>query len=172
MLLLGHPGEPMNTDGDFSATFAALTGHAPLRWQERLFHNHFAQGNIPSVIDLPTGLGKTMVMAIWLIARAKAKDLPRRLIYVVDRRTVVDQATDLALKLQKAVGESRLTISPLRGKLADNREWSRDPSRPAIIIGTVDLIGSALLFSGYRSSYKRRPIEAGHARTGFAARAG
>jgi CRISPR/Cas system-associated endonuclease/helicase Cas3 len=23
------------------------------------------------VIDLPTGLGKTMVMAIWLIARAK-----------------------------------------------------------------------------------------------------
>ena len=51
--------------------------------------------------------------------------------------------------------------SILRGQLADNREWSRDPSRPAIIIGTVDLIGSALLFSGYRSSYKRRPLEAG-----------
>src|SRR6202012_4203285 len=52
-------------------------------------------------------------------------------------------------------------ISTLRGRLADNREWSRDPSRPAIGIGTVDLIGSALLFSGYRSSFKRRPLEAG-----------
>ncbi len=55
----------------------------------------------------------------------------------------------------------RPAISTLRGQLADNREWSRDPSRAAIIIGTVDLIGSALLFSGYRSSYKRRPLEAG-----------
>jgi CRISPR-associated endonuclease/helicase Cas3 len=53
------------------------------------------------------------------------------------------------------------TISTLRGQLADNREWSRDPSRPAIIIGTVHLIGSALLFSGYRSGYKTRPLHAG-----------
>ena len=36
-----------------------------------------------------------------------------------------------------------------------------DPSRPAIIIGTVDLIGSRLLFSGYRPSYKLRPLDAG-----------
>jgi len=35
-------------------------------------------------------------MAIWLIARALNTSLPRRLIYVVDRRTVVDQATDIA----------------------------------------------------------------------------
>jgi len=49
----------------------------------------------------------------------------------------------------------------LRGQLADNRDWTRDPTRLAINIGTVDLIGSALPFSGYRSSYKRRPLEAG-----------
>jgi CRISPR-associated endonuclease/helicase Cas3 len=107
-----------------------------------------------------------MVMAIWLIAWAENKKLPRRLVYVVDRRTVVDQATDLATKLRKNVAASLsgfgdLAISTLRGQLADNREWSRDPSRPAIIIGTVDLIGSALLFAGYRSSSKRRPLEAG-----------
>src|SRR5205085_5766839 len=84
-----------------------------------------------------------------------------RLIYVVDRRTVVDQATDLAERLCDNFGKGKLTISTLRGQLADNRKWSRDPSKSAIIIGTVDLIGSALLFSGYRSSYKRRPLEAG-----------
>ncbi|MCI0541674.1 MAG: type I-U CRISPR-associated helicase/endonuclease Cas3 [Verrucomicrobiales bacterium] len=150
-------------NSEFGKAFAQLTGYSPLLWQERLFREHFAIGDLSrcQVIDLPTGLGKTMVMAIWLIAREVNKDLPRRLIYVVDRRTVVDQATDVALKLQKSVGASRLAISTLRGQLADNREWSRDPSRPAIIIGTVDLIGSALLFSGYRSSYKRRPLEAG-----------
>src|SRR5262249_29706479 len=111
--------------------------------------------------DLPTGLGKTMVMAVWLIARSINCELPRRLIYVVDRRTVVDQATDLAMKLRDKFGIDKLAISTLRGQLADHREWTRDPTRPAIIIGTVDLIGSGLLFSGYRSSYKRRPLEAG-----------
>lgn len=120
---------------------------------------------MPKVIDLPTGLGKTMVMAIWLIARAAdPRRVPTRLVYVVDRRTVVDQATDLAMRLKEksraALGID-LAVSTLRGQLADNREWSADPTRPAIVIGTVDLIGSDLLFSGYRSSFKRRPHEAG-----------
>lgn len=170
----------MNAD-QFHDAFFALTGNAPLSWQSRLFRDHFVKNELSScsVIDLPTGLGKTMVIAIWLIARAVNESLPRRLVYVVDRRTVVDQATTLATKLQRRVQAlHRLArrrpelkplcesfpvpaISTLRGQLADNREWSRDLAKPAIIIGTVDLIGSALLFSGYRSSYKRRPLEAG-----------
>lgn len=147
---------------NFDSRFAALTGHQPLSWQRRLYEEWATTSRIDEVIDLPTGLGKTMVMAIWLIARENRPDeIPTRLIYVVDRRTVVDQATDLARKLQCNFGKDKLAISTLRGQLADNREWSADPTRPAIIIGTVDLIGSALLFSGYRSSYKRRPLEAG-----------
>ncbi len=150
----------------FEEHFSALTGRRPpLSWQTRLYESHFAQGELPRVIDLPTGMGKTMVMAIWLIARASHPDkVPTRLVYVVDRRTVVDQATDLASKLRdysEPVLGLDLAISTLRGQLADNREWSRDPTRPAIIIGTVDLVGSALLFSGYRSGYKYRPHEAG-----------
>lgn len=158
----------------FSDRFAEFTGHKPLSWQIRLYLDHFSktgsqgQVSLPAIIDLPTGLGKTMVMAIWLIARDLHPEisLPTRLIYVVDRRTVVDQATDIAVKLREAVNKDKpadkqLAISTLRGQLADNREWSKDPTRPAIIIGTVDLIGSALLFSGYRSSFRRRPLESG-----------
>lgn len=153
----------------FPEQFNHLTGNPPLSWQERLYCEHFAckpAQELPRIIDLPTGLGKTRVMAIWLIAREVNEQLPRRLIYVVDRRTVVDQATDLACQLKdKAASElpgaANLAVSTLRGRLADNRDWSHDLSRPAIIIGTVDLIGSALLFSGYRSRFKRRPLEAG-----------
>lgn len=149
------------TRSEFCERFFELTGHHPLSWQSRLYDEWATGGHIRPVIDLPTGLGKTMVMAIWLIARSDGARVPARLVYVVDRRTVVDQATDLAQTLRRKIGEDKLAISTLRGQLADNHEWSRDPSRPAIVIGTVDLIGSALLFSGYRSSYKRRPLEAG-----------
>ena len=144
----------------FDERFAELTGHQPLSWQRRLYEEWATSNHIREAIALPTGMGKTMVMAIWLIGRENHPDkFPTRLIYVVDRRTVVDQATDLACKLRYNFGEDKLAISTLRGQLADNREWSADPSRPAIIIRTVDLIGSALLFSGYRSSYKRRPLK-------------
>lgn len=84
---------------EFGRRFRELTGHAPLSWQTRLYETHFQNGTLPPAIDLPTGMGKTMVMAIWLIARESNPKLPRRLVYVVDRRTVVDQATELAHRL-------------------------------------------------------------------------
>jgi CRISPR-associated endonuclease/helicase Cas3 len=157
----------MNADlQSFSESFSRLTGHPPMRWQERLF-GRFMEGAIPQALDLPTGLGKTSVMAIWLAARAFGneavlKSIPRRLIYVVDRRAVVDQATEEAEKLRNALesdakhlkaslglSETRLPISTLRGAFVDNREWLDDPAAPAIIVGTVDMIGSRLLFEGY-----------------------
>src|ERR1017187_7499625 len=148
-------------DGKFASDFRALTrrgsvdGYHPLLWQGRLF-DAFNGNHVPSVCDLPTGLGKTSILFIWLLAlrRQVAEGRPRlptRLVYVVDRRTVVDQASDLASQAQRnlslvgAPGEC-LSISTLRGQLADNREWTADPSRAAIIVGTVDMIGSRLLF--------------------------
>src|SRR5260370_41058853 len=54
-----------------------------------------------------------------------------------------------------------LAISTLRGQFADNAEWRADPARAAIVIGTVDMIGSRLLFSGYGCGFKTRPLHAG-----------
>jgi len=160
----------------FSSDFQVLTrgdgrnGYVPLRWQWRLF-KQFCQNDIRKVCDLPTGLGKTSVIHIWLLALRhqileKILRLPTRLVYVVDRRTVVDQATYIAEGAKKnltglGLADDWLSVSTLRGQFADNREWTINPSRPAIIIGTVDMIGSRLLFSGYRSSYKQRPLDAG-----------
>jgi CRISPR-associated endonuclease/helicase Cas3 len=91
----------------------------------------------------------------------------------VDRRAVVDQATAEAEKLRDGLenlpllkaalnlGKYRLPISTLRGKFTDNREWQENPAASAIIVGTVDMIGSRLLFSGYGVSRKMRPYHAG-----------
>lgn len=150
----------METDF-FSLAFKALTDNAPLRWQKRLY-NQMQAGKLPVTCDLPTGLGKTSVIPIWLIAFASQIEtnevsmLPRRLIYIVNRRTVVDQATALAERLRRRIlgyeavapnaskalerlrelleksravstGEP-IAISTLRGELADNEEWRVDPA--------------------------------------------
>jgi len=157
------------------AHFKALTGFAPFRWQRRLM-DAFAAGDVPAALDIPTGLGKTAAMAAWLVARAGGAPLPRRLVYVVDRRAVVDQATGEAERLREALEgpaaghlkeglgmtpAEKLAISTLRGRFVDNRDWLEDPSAPAIIVGTVDMIGSRLLFAGYGVSRRMRPVHAG-----------
>ncbi|MSU78426.1 MAG: type I-U CRISPR-associated helicase/endonuclease Cas3 [Gemmataceae bacterium] len=148
----------------FEAAFHALTSKAPFPWQTALY-KRLITGDIPKSCNLPTGLGKTSVLAIWLLAwKAMPALLPRRLVYVVNRRTVVDQTTTEAENLRKNaphLGIPNLAISTLRGQFVDNREWSADPSRPAIICGTVDMIGSRLLFSGYGVGFKGKPLHAG-----------
>lgn len=171
---------------DFESAFLALTGHQPLRWQKRLYQRLFA-GDFPRLIDLPTGLGKTSIIPIWLIALAAQAErenisLPRRLIYIVNRRTVVDQATDVVASIRTRLSKQRvpvlealmaalaklaafdgevLAITTLRGELADNKEWKFDPARAAVIVGTVDMIGSKLLFSGYGDRRYSRAHHAG-----------
>ena len=173
--------------GFFENAFRAMTDSAPFPWQRRLFAC-LSNGTIPTACRIPTGLGKTAVIPVWLIAlasssgRREESDLvPRRLVYIVNRRTVVDQATDETEKIRRrlqneaSLAELRarleslsatkedvpLAISTLRGEFADNREWSADPSRPAVILGTIDMIGSRLLFSGYGIGFKTKPLHAG-----------
>ena len=165
------------SDHRLSQLFETLTAedgesYPPFRWQKRLL-KRLVDADIPQVVDVPTGLGKTSVMALWLIAMAEGAQLPRRLVYVVDRRAVVDQATryaerlktnlttNLAEKLHIEPDAGGLPISTLRGGFADNRDWLEDPSKPAIVVGTIDMIGSRLLFEGYGVSRRMRPYHAG-----------
>jgi CRISPR-associated endonuclease/helicase Cas3 len=147
---------------NFDLAFHALTGNLPFPWQRALYER-FIEGDIPASCNLPTGLGKTSVIAIWLLALATHPDkMPRRLVYVVNRRTVVDQTTEEVEKYLERRDHNipEFAVSTLRGQFADNRDWSADPSRPAVICGTVDMIGSRLLFSGYGVGMRARPLHA------------
>jgi CRISPR-associated endonuclease/helicase Cas3 len=169
---------------DGSTLFQEMTGYPPFPWQERLLRS-FINNEIPSYINIPTGCGKTKIMHIWLLALAHQAttgkvSIPRRLVWIVNRRTVVDQATeeaeDIVQKLSRpqlrevrdallsiSLGELEepVAVSTLRGELADNEKWKDDPSRPAIVVGTVDMIGSKLLFRGYGDGRWHRPYHAG-----------
>jgi len=53
----------------FSKQFSALTGFEPMPWQEELYVRLASDSDddLPAGCDIPTGLGKTSVIAIWLI---------------------------------------------------------------------------------------------------------
>jgi CRISPR-associated endonuclease/helicase Cas3 len=57
-------------------------------------------------------------------------------------------------------GTDVFRVVQLRGQLIDDREWSVAPSVPQLIIGTVDQIGSRLLFQGYGLGKWSRPMQA------------
>jgi CRISPR-associated helicase Cas3 len=62
----------------FPETFRQLTGNAPFPWQCALY-KRFIESDFPDACNLPTGLGKTNVIAVWLIALLnEPSKLPRR----------------------------------------------------------------------------------------------
>lgn len=184
-----HSGSILSFD-EFNTLYCALTGHdGACRWQHRLFTDLEA-GRFPTDIELATGLGKTSIIVLWVLAlgRALARHsyaVPRRIAYVVDRRVVVDQASEFAEKVRERLEgaakdenhalyaiattlknagctSSVIEVSTLRGQRALDTRWRDDPTRPAIIVGTVDMIGSRLLFSAYgRMGPWSRALEAG-----------
>lgn len=170
----------------FEWNYTALRDQPPMRWMRRLF-GRLTEGGHPNLIDLPTGAGKTDVTVIWILAlawygleRGSRKPVPRRLVWVVNRRVLVQQVFRLARQLDVRLSACNRELSELRkglaslsgdpadifrvvqlrGQLVDDREWSVAPSVPQLIIGTVDQIGSRLLFQGYGLGKWSRPLQA------------
>jgi CRISPR-associated endonuclease/helicase Cas3 len=118
--------------GDFDKNFEALTDHTPFPWQKELF-DRFVQKGFPETCDLPTGLGKTSIIAIWLLAlahHAHARSMtgfPRRLVYVVNRRTVVDQATLPVPPLRSARSGASSRTTPSGGTTRLGLQSSSEP---------------------------------------------
>ena len=77
---------------DFDAFFRTATGHPPYDWQRRLAEDPDCRSRL---IDIPTGLGKTAgVVLAWLWNRLQSDEnspWPRRLIYCLPMRTLVEQ---------------------------------------------------------------------------------
>lgn len=176
---------------DFVDYFVAVHDVEPYPWQRRLTSQVLDNGRWPDVIDLPTGTGKTAVLDTALFTLAARPDVfPRRIVFVIDRRIVVDQVYKRADKIAESVGaatsgiladiKSRLDIgsrrdgpdarpldaqplgvAALRGGIPIDSEWARSPDQPWVMVSTIDQFGSRLLFRGYGVSRRMRPVQAG-----------
>lgn len=92
------------TAEDFADFFRDVHDCEPFPWQRRLTAEVLGRGAWPKVIDLPTGTGKTAVLdtAVFAMA-AKPENFPRRIVFVIDRRIVVDQVYERARRDRKSV---------------------------------------------------------------------
>lgn len=180
----------MITIDDFPRFYEAIHQRPPFAWQTRLT-NLLIDGWFPDVVDLPTSAGKTSLIDAALFALATQgnssnRSMPRRIIHVIDRRTVVDQTArhiekiGIALirawehpeqadpilsavvdRLREFSGTAPLHTARLRGGVARTTAWASDPCTPLLAVSTVDQIGSQVLFRGYGLSPYRWPIHAG-----------
>ena len=166
---------------DFAAFFRDVHGQEPFPWQQRLTTQVLQRGAWPKVIDLPTGTGKTAVLDTAVFAMALDPAIsPRRVVFVVDRRIVVDQVHERANQIRERVeagatavlrevrqrlralsGGEPLGVAALRGGIPVDREWAQRPDQPWVVVSTVDQFGSRLLFRGYGVSSGMRPVHAG-----------
>lgn len=183
--------QPVTRD-DFDAFFSAVNGgHLPFTWQCELVDHVIEHGVWPDQISAPTGAGKSSVVEIHLFLNAlsaagQIPRVPRRLFTVVNRRGLVDNQYDRAVRIRdrmlvdaaqdphSVVGLvgywlGTLSVDPeggpfrtsvLRGQLSSRDLPVDDPSACAVVAATPDMWGSRLLFRGYGTSRLARPREA------------
>lgn len=173
---------------DFPAFFTAVHGYEPYVWQQRLCERVCSGAPWPAALDVPTGLGKTAALDVAVFALALQAGLPprertaaTRTIMVVDRRVIVDQSHErarhiadeltaaqsgpvaaVAAALRSLAGPRgpALEVVRMRGGVEWASRWLQSPRQPAIVTGTVDQLGSRLLFRGYGVTRTMRPVDA------------
>ncbi|MGQ0814409.1 MAG: CRISPR-associated helicase Cas3' [Gemmatimonadota bacterium] len=226
--------EPMN----YRMLVAAAAGFEPMNWQSRLACGAHANSAKPEtlqkgeecksrLIDIPTGCGKTAgAVLAWLWNRVvlETPGWPRRLVYCLPMRTLVEQTQEniqfwllrIGLAATKGNTPERVKVNELiarlsaesakkfhasiendgslasfEGSLSDHlassavsaliwlaehspvilmggeelderrREWDLHPEKPAVLIGTQDMLVSRALNRGYGMSRYRWPMHFG-----------
>jgi len=176
----------------FEEFFNKATGNnrGPYPFQQR-----FAEAepeSLPQLVDVPTGLGKTAMAVLgWLWRRFHATEAireatPRRLVYCLPMRVLVEQTRDNAVLWLHNLGRlggigdfegedgkkrlssytpdftdpAKITVHVLMGG-EDETDWAMWPEREAILIGTQDMLLSRALNRGYAAGRARWPMEFG-----------
>ena len=155
----------MTFDQFFSTAFSSRDIR-PFSYQQAL-----AERAWPDALIAPTGLGKTAAVVLgwaWQHTAAECPP-PRRLVYCLPMRTLVDQternvrewlrrlcAADTHWKSRLPDPETGVHV--LMGGI-DEPRWFEKPELPAILIGTQDMLLSRALMRGYAMSRFRWPVD-------------
>jgi CRISPR-associated endonuclease/helicase Cas3 len=122
----------------------------------------------PDFLKIPTGLGKTAGVALAWMHKRLQEDFrtPRRLVWCLPMRTLVEQTArnvDVWLENVRKSGLDPNGRLPSKGHVLMGGEvddaWIRHPEKPAILIGTQDMLLSRALMRGYGVGRGRWPVD-------------
>lgn len=141
---------PQSPAERFKAEYVARRGNPPFPWQLAAAETLGERWPTLAYVSVPTGCGKTCIVDLWHSCSPR-----RRLVYVINRRIVVESVYDYARKLP-----DEIKVSQLRGGLPpdERAEWWMWPEERQALVSTVDQAGSALLGQAYGQSRKTAPI--------------
>jgi CRISPR-associated endonuclease/helicase Cas3 len=141
----------------------------PYDWQRRLTCRSKMES---ALIRIPTGFGKTLgVLSAWLWNRVVRNDdsWPRRLVWCLPMRTLVEQTESEARQVLKNLGilwneqeshKGKVGVHLLMGG-SDSGDWHLYPEECAVLIGTQDMLLSRALNRGYGAARARWPMDFG-----------
>ncbi|MCA9677043.1 MAG: CRISPR-associated helicase Cas3' [Myxococcales bacterium] len=149
------------THRNYEEMFQAATANRPFPYQVA-----FATGaSLPALVRAPTGAGKTATAVLgWLWRRrfhadeAVRTETPRRLVFCLPMRTLVEQTAQVAGSWLERLGlRDQVGLHMLMGGAVDEA-WEAHPERDTILIGTQDQLLSRALNRGYGMSRYRWPV--------------
>jgi CRISPR-associated endonuclease/helicase Cas3 len=144
---------------EFAEFFRTATGHTPHGYQARI-----ARDGLPPVVRAPTGTGKTGVILAWLwrlLCGPDRHSVPRRLVYALPQRSLVEQVAGQAGQWLANLGlDGQVALHVVMGGAGETQwQWRMDMHKPAIVVGTVDSLVSKALNRGYGIGRATYPID-------------
>lgn len=150
--------------------FKQATGYDPYPYQIRVAE----ADRLPDLIEAPTGVGKTECAILAWIWRRKfssptiRSSTPRRIIYCLPMRTLVEQTQRRVESWLKSLGMTgpepssgtEIQLAKLIGGEVW-RDWDTGVEKDQVIIGTQDMLLSRALNRGYAMSRFRWPLHFG-----------
>lgn len=156
---------------DLVGAATSTSDHDPLVPYE--YQRQIADDGFPSVINAPTGAGKTVAAVLpWLWRRrfhpsAEVRTAtPRWLVVCLPMRVLVEQVVDTTTtwlaNIAAALPGTPLPVHVvMAGETATAGAWRRDPGADAIFVGTLDMLISRALNRGYGMGRYAWPIDFG-----------
>ena len=149
---------------NFPEFFGKATGWPPYHYQHELAR----AADVPVLLRVPTGAGKTEAAVLgWLYRRSEHPDravreaTPRRLVYCLPMRTLVEQTVERIERWLDNLGlADQVGVVTLMGG-EPREQWYLYPEKPFIVVGTQDMLLSRALNRGYGSSPFMWPVEYG-----------
>lgn len=145
----------------FEEFFYNATGFQPYAYQKALAETFMEI----DVLKAPTGVGKTAAVVLpWLWRRAAGASVPRRLVYCLPRRSLVEQTAGEVRKwLARIHPAEGISVWVLMGgeeqsRVREELGWDLRPADFEILIGTQDMLLSRALNRGYAMSPYRWPL--------------